>query len=133
MATRELIVPKGMKNIYDEKLYAPGVRVGNLLFVSGMLGRGANLNVIHETEAQFVQLFENMKMVLDAGGASFDSVIELVGYFVEMQRDFPVYQAVRDRYIRADFPAQTAIGVKELSTPGLLLELKCVALVNNND
>jgi enamine deaminase RidA (YjgF/YER057c/UK114 family) len=133
MVTRELIIPNGMETIYDQKLYAPGVRVGNLLFVSGMLGRDADLNVIHETEAQFVQLFENMNMVLEAGGASFDSIIELVGYFVEMQRDFVIYQAVRDHYIHADFPAQTAIGVKELSTPGLLLELKCVALVDNKD
>ncbi len=131
MAKRELIVPRGMENIYDQKLYAPGVRVGNLLFVSGMLGRDGGLNVIHEIEAQFVQLFENMKMVLEAGGSSFDSIIELVGYFVEMQRDFALYQEVRDRYIHADFPAQTAIGVTELSTPGLLLELKCVALVEN--
>ncbi|MBL6928148.1 MAG: RidA family protein [Rhodospirillales bacterium] len=131
MAIRELIIPKGMENIYDRKLYAPGVRVGNLLYVSGMLGRDENLNVIPEIEAQFVQLFENMKMVLEAGGASFESIIELVGYFVEMQRDFSLYQDVRDRYIRADFPAQTAIGVRELSTPGLLLELKCIALVDN--
>jgi len=130
MMTHELIVPQGMENIYQQKLYSPGVRVGNLLFVSGMLGRDAELNVIHEIEAQFVQLFENMKLVLEAGGASFDSVIELVGYFVEMQRDFALYQQVRDRYIRSDYPAQTAIGVKELSTPGLLLELKCVAVVD---
>ena len=48
MLTRELIVPDGLKNLYTEKGYAPGVRVGNMLYVSGMLGRDKNLNVIKD-------------------------------------------------------------------------------------
>jgi enamine deaminase RidA (YjgF/YER057c/UK114 family) len=125
----ELVIPKGMQNIYDQKRYAPGTRAGNLLFVSGMLGRDENLNVIADPEAQFVQVFENTAKVLQAAGAGFADVVEFVGYFTHLRRDFPLFQKVKDRYIARDFPAQTAIGVVELSTPGLLLELKCVALV----
>lgn len=131
MTTRELVIPAKMKNIYTEKRYSPAVRVGNLVFVSGMLGRDDNLNIIAEPNAQFVQLFENLGTVLVSAGTSFDHVVELVGYFTDLQRDFHIYQAVRDRHIRGDFPAQTVIGIKELSTPGLLLELKCVAVIPN--
>jgi len=129
MASWEMIIPAGMENIFEKKRYAPGVRVGNIVYVSGMLGRDEDLNVITATEAQFIQLFENMKKVLAAAGAGFADVVELVGYFTDLQRDFPVYQAVRDRYITGKLPAQTAIGVRELSTPGLLLELKCTAML----
>lgn len=129
MATRELVIPEGMENIYEQKRYAPGVRVGDMLFVSGMLGRDRNLTVIEEPEAQFVQLFENMGKVLAAGGATFRDVIEFVGYFTDLQRDFPLFQSVKDRYVEPDFPAQTAIGVSQLSTPGLLVELKCTAVI----
>ena len=70
MSDKELIIPAGMKNIYAEKKYAPGVRVGNMLYVSGMLGRDASLSVIDDPEAQFVQLFETMNSVLDAANAT---------------------------------------------------------------
>ena len=93
MTTHELIIPQGMENIYQQKLYSPGVRVGNLLFVSGMLGRDAELNIIHEIEAQFVQLFENMKLVLEAGVAS----QPLLASFEEFLRP-TVIKAFRDAF-----------------------------------
>ena len=129
MAARELIIPQGMENIYAEKRYAPGVRVGDLLYVSGMLGRDADLGVIADAEAQFTAVFENTKMVLTAAGASFADVIEFTGYFTHLQRDFPLFQTVKDRFVAGDLPAQTVIGIAELSTPGLLVELKCTAVV----
>ncbi len=129
MAARELIIPEGMENIYAEKRYAPGVRVGDTLYVSGMLGRDADLRVIADPEAQFTAVFENTAMVLAAAGASFADVVEFTGYFTRLQRDFPLFQAVKDRFVAGDFPAQTAIGVVELSMPGLLVELKCSAVV----
>ena len=59
----------------------------------------------------------------------FADVIEFVGYFTHLQRDYPLFQAVKDRYVTGEFPAQTVIGVGELSMPGLLVELKCMALL----
>ena len=129
MTTRKLIIPATMENIYTEKRYSPAVQIGNLVFVSGMLRRDQNLHIIADPEAQFAQLFENVGTVLEKAGTSFDHVVELVGYFTDLQRDFHIYQAVRDRHIRKDFAAQTVIGIKELATPGLLLELKCVAVI----
>ena len=79
MAGRELIVPRDMANIYAEKRYAPGVRVGDMLYVSGMLGRDADLRVIADPEAQFTAVFENTAMVLAAAGASFADDIEFTG------------------------------------------------------
>lgn len=129
MPARELIVPKGLENLYTEKFYAPGVRVGEMLYVSGMLGRDAALRVIEDPEAQFTRVFENTALVLGEVGASFQDVIEFTGYFTHLQRDFPLFQIVKDRFVTDDLPAQTAIGVAELSMPGLLVELKCTALV----
>lgn len=129
MLERELVIPQGMENIYEQKRYAPGVKVGNMLYVSGMLGRDENLQVVEDLEAQFVQVFENMKKVLVAAGASYADVIEFVGYFTDLRRDISLFQAVKDRYVESEFPAQTAIGIKELSTPGLVLELKCTAVI----
>ena len=84
MATRELIIPKGLENLYTEKGYAPGVRVGDTLYVSGMLGRDGELRVIEDPEAQFVRVFENTALVLGEVGASFADVIEFTGYFTNL-------------------------------------------------
>ena len=129
MPTRELIIPNGLENLYTEKGYAPGIRVGNMLYVSGMLGRDEALQAIKEPEAQFARVFENTASVLSVAGASFDEVIEFVGYFTHLQRDYPLFQTVKDRYVTGELPAQTLIGISELSMPGLLLELKCIALL----
>lgn len=129
MAEREQIIPPGMENIYAEKRYAPGVRVGELLFVSGMLGRDEDLRIIEDPEAQLVQVFENTKKVLEAAGANFADVVEFVGYFTHLQRDMALYQAVKDRYVGGALPAQTIIGINELAAPGLLLELRCTAVL----
>jgi enamine deaminase RidA (YjgF/YER057c/UK114 family) len=64
VSTRELIIPEGLENLYTEKGYAPGIRVGNMLYVSGMLGRDENLLVIKEPTAQFERVFENTARVL---------------------------------------------------------------------
>ncbi|MDP6873273.1 MAG: hypothetical protein QF521_07085, partial [Alphaproteobacteria bacterium] len=64
MSTRELIIPDGLENLYTEKGYAPGIRVGNMLYVSGMLGRDETLHVIKEPEAQFARVFENGEVVI---------------------------------------------------------------------
>ena len=100
-----------------------------MLYVSGMLGRDEGLHVIHEPEGQFVRVFENTATVLATAGAAFDNVIEFVGYFTHLQRDFPLFQTVKARYVTGELPAQTVIGVSELSMPGLLIELKCTALI----
>ena len=126
---RELIIPDQLEKLYSEKGYAPGICVNNMLYVSGMLGRDEYLHVIKEPEAQFVRVFENTASVLTTAGASFDDVIEFVGYFTHLQRDYPLFQTVKDRYVTGELPAQTAIGVSQLSMPGLLVELKCTALI----
>lgn len=128
---RTLVIPPGLANLYALKRYAPGVKAGNLLFVSGMLGRDRELRVIPEPEAQFVALFENIGKVLEEAGAGFADVIDMTGYFTRLAEDFATFQAVKDRYIAGDFPAMTAIGVASLSTPGLLCELKCTAVVSD--
>ena len=129
MSKRELIIPDGLEDLYTEKGYAPGIRVDNMLYVSGMLGRDEALLVIKEPKAQFERVFENTERVLNTAGAAFDDVVEFVGYFTHLQRDYPLFQMVKDRYVTGVLPAQTAIGVSELSMPGLLVELKCTALI----
>lgn len=130
MPNRSSIVPPEMRNLHERFHYSPGVRAGNLLFVSGQVGRDEQLNVVEGKEAQFTQAFENVRKVLAAAGATLDDVVDMVSYHTDM-RDLPLFIQVRDRYVTNPerYPAWTALGVTALAMPGLRAEIKCTALL----
>ena len=131
MTDRQAIIPKGMEAIYENIRYAPAVRVGNTLYISGQIGRDENMKLVEEREAQFVQTFENMKKVLAAAGATFDDIVDVTSFHTDM-RDLPLYMQVRDRYFTGNYPAWTAIGAASLcGAPGYFLEVKAVAVLRD--
>ena len=115
-----------MENISECFHYAPGVLVDDTLYIAGQLGRDADLNVIEGAEAQFTQAFENVSKVLQAAGAGFDDVVDMLTFHMDM-RDLPLFMNVKDRYFSGRVPAWTGIGVAALAMPGLLVEIKCTA------
>ncbi len=133
MATRKVIVPQGMENIYDTYHYAPGILVGDTLYCSGQVGRDADLKVVEGAEAQFVQAFENVGKVLTAAGASFDDVVELETWFAESMADLKTFLAVKDRYFVNRYPTWTGFAVKGFSMPGILVEIKVKAILGLGD
>ena len=133
MATRKVIIPQGMENIYDTYHYAPGILVGDTLHISGQVGRDADLKVVEGTEAQFAQAFENVGKVLTAAGASFDDVVELETWFAESMTDLATFLGVKDRYFTNRYPTWTGFAVKGFSMPGILVEIKCKAILGLTD
>jgi enamine deaminase RidA (YjgF/YER057c/UK114 family) len=133
MTTREVIIPKGMENIYDTYHYAPAIRVGDTLYLSGQVGRDENLNVVEGTEAQFVQAFENVRKVLGAAGATFDDVVELETWFTDDMNALKTFLDVKDRYFTNRYPTWTGFAVKGFSMPGILVEIKCKAVLGLSD
>ena len=129
MGIRRNVVPKDMEVIKERFHYNPGVKAtGHLLFIAGQVGRDQNLNVIEGKAAQFVQAFENVKAVLSAAGATFDDVVDMVTYHTDM-RDLQLFMSIKDRYYTGEYPAWTGIGVTSLAMPGLMVEIKCVAML----
>ncbi|MEL7243992.1 MAG: RidA family protein [Cyanobacteria bacterium J06643_5] len=146
MSTREVIIPKGMEVLYEKFHYCPGVKVDNTLYISGQVGRDDNLQIVEGVEAQFIQAFENVRKVLDAAGTNFDNVVEMITYHVtgvglgqyqveanalnQPSHIIPflqLFMQVKDRYFINNYPTWTGIGINSLSTPGLIVEIKCTA------
>lgn len=129
MPERKVIIPEGMENIYDTYHYAPGIQVGDTLYLSGQVGRDKNLQVVEGTEAQYVQAFENVRKVLDAAGASFDDVVEMETWFCDSMADLKTFLKVKDLYFANRYPTWTGFAVKGFSMPGILVEIKCKAVL----
>ena len=129
MSLLDPIIPDDLDVLRSQRGYSPGVRTGNLVFVSGMLGRRADLSIVEEPEAQLVKMFQNLGLVLTEAGCDWNGIVEMTAFLTELQRDYTLFMQVRDRYIIEPYPAMTMIGAAELAQPGLICELKAVAIV----
>jgi enamine deaminase RidA (YjgF/YER057c/UK114 family) len=126
--TRGAVVPPGQRRIFEEFGYTPGLLAGGFLFCAGQVGRDADLNIIDDPEAQFEAAFANLDMVLAEAGCGFGNVVDLVTYHVEMSKHFSAFKVAKNRVFPRQTCPWTAIGVSELARPGLLVEIKAIAL-----
>ena len=106
--------------------YTDAVRWGDLLFVSGVapLDRDARL-VSEDVVVQARKVFENMKEILDAAGATFADVLKVTVFLTDV-RDRPLINPVRKEFFGAARPASTLIGIDELVVPGMKIEVEAV-------
>jgi len=128
MCARKAIIPPGMESVYEKIGYAPALKVGNTVYVSGQIGRDLSMQLVEGCEAQMVQAFDNLRLVLEAAGASLADVVDLTSFHTDM-RDLPLFMQVRNRYFRSHpLPAWTAVGAHMLGgAPGCIVEIKAIA------
>jgi 2-aminomuconate deaminase len=127
-------------------LYPHARKVGNLLFLSGVGPRTAgsdandsgvpglkldhNGNFIEfDFEAQCRSVFDNVRAVLEASGSSWDNLVDVTVFLVNMKRDFKVYNKVYAEYFKDNQPCRTTVEINSLPTP-IAIELKCIATVD---
>ena len=107
--------------------YSPGIvaETSKVIFVSGQGPRDLNADM----ETQMRQTFERIGIVLKESGASFENVVIVRSYFVNMKRDLPIFRKVRKEFLVKPYPASTAIGTTELAVEGLQIEIEAVAVL----
>jgi len=127
MDKKDVVIPKGMENYYEQYHFAPAVKDGDRLYCSGVIGVGADGKVPADPETQFTQAFEMLKSVLTTAGASLTDVVEMTTFHAGLQTHLPTFMKVKDRYLQEPYPAWTAIGITELALPGGLVEIKVIA------
>jgi enamine deaminase RidA (YjgF/YER057c/UK114 family) len=129
-AAHEVIAPAHMASLVESGNYAPAVRAGDFVYISGQVGRDESMTPVTESlEAHIEAVFANLVAVLDAAGCTPADVIELVSYHVGLSEQMPAFQEVKRRYFGdpATLPAWTAVGVAQLNNPAFLVEIKAVA------
>ena len=127
MDEKNVVIPKGMENYYNDFHFAPAVKDGNRLYCSGVIGVGPDGKASADPETQFTQAFELVKSVLTTAGLSFADVIEMTTFHVGLQKNLTTFMKIKDKYMQTPYPAWTAIGITELAFPGGLVEIKVIA------
>ena len=110
------------------------VNKGTIVYVSGQVPIDASGKLIGEGdfEAQVEQVFRNLKLAVEAAGATMADVVKL-NYYVAAELDqasVPKLRPIRDRYLNVETPpASTFLVVARLSRPGWLIEIEAVAAI----
>lgn len=111
-------------------LYSQGVRVGDHVYVSGMTGTDPGTGALAggTIQEQTRQAIANCLAVLEAGGATYDDIVE-VGVLLASPADFA---GLNEEYARAfptDPPARyvTKLGVE---LPGVLVSIRMAAITS---
>jgi enamine deaminase RidA (YjgF/YER057c/UK114 family) len=109
--------------------YAQVVRAGNLVFMSGAVGRAADGTLAgHDLKAQFRQALDNTRIALAAVGATPGDVVRVTLYLTNMKEKASL-DAMREEFFGPNWPAAVAIGVTELASPEYLVEMDAIAVV----
>jgi 2-aminomuconate deaminase len=121
-------------------LYPHARKAGGLLFLSGIGPRKAGTDEIpgltldkygnyaqFDFEAQCRSVFDNVRLVLEECGSSWDKLVDVTVFLVDMKRDFQTYNRVYAEYFKDNQPCRTTCAINALPTP-IAIELKCIAI-----
>ena len=98
-----------------------------MLFCSGQLGVSPDDKIPEDVEAQAVLCFENIKAILAEAGMSFADVVRFAGYVTD-RAYFPVYGAVRSRFVPGSAFASTLVIVSGFTRPEFKIEVEVTAV-----
>lgn len=106
--------------------YSPGVVAEGQrwLFLSGQVPQDLDADM----RTQIRQVFEQIRELLEAGGATWEDVVMLRAYFVDLERDLSLFREVRREFLTPPYPAATVVGVSALAHEGLQVEIEAVAV-----
>lgn len=133
MSKRECFTPKWPRFTPGQYTFSPAVKKGKILALSGIGSTDSTGELLYPGDVvrQTKQIFENMKEILAAAGASFDDVIKTVDYITPAA--VPMYRetaAVRREYFKDGFPAATGIVVNGLLRKGMVIEIDALAVLD---
>ena len=105
--------------------YSQGIIVNNMFYSSGQIPAGDFVN--GDIKEQTHQVFRNLEAVLEAAGASFETVVKATVFIKDMEQ-FAEVNEVYGEYFHTHKPARSCVEVARLPKDALV-EIEVVALV----
>ena len=103
-----------------------------LIFIAGQLGLDLDNKLVGgagDFRAQCAKAFENLGFALASMGATFNDVVKINNYLVDMSH-IPIFREVRDAFLNTKAPpASTTVAISQLARPGALFEIEAIAVL----
>lgn len=126
----ELILPEANRPIYEAWGFAPAIKTGDYIHVSGVI-------VVPEGEGDraaqyrtgFTNALNRIDIILKEAGASLDDVIKINSYHTDVDFQLPIAGPLRKELMKPPHPAWTAVGTTGLAIKEGVTEIEVVAYV----
>ena len=124
---KQSIIPKEL--VAPIAPYSWATKVQNLVFVAGQASLDPNGRLVGEGDirAQTEQTLENIKLTLEAAGASLSEVVKTTIYLTDVA-NYKGMNEVYRRYFPNDPPARATL-LTGLVVRGLLVEIEAIAVI----
>lgn len=102
------------------------------VYLSGQVALSPEGEIVgaNDTGLQAEQAFKNIAAGLEAVGATFDNVVKLTFFMIDMS-DFAVVREVRDRFVNTSRPpASSAMQVSALAFDWIRVEVEAIAVID---
>ncbi len=136
----EVVLPdEGAKKAHDEYRYAAARRVGDMVDLSGVLvhRRAGEANDVAACKLQARRALERLRRNLEAAGSDFQHVAMINSFHVwqgpnfngTRDQQFAAFEEVIGEFMKAPYPAWTAVGTTGLLGDGGIVEVQLIARV----
>ncbi|MDF2685570.1 MAG: endoribonuclease [Clostridia bacterium] len=111
--------------------YSQGVAFNDLIFTSGQIAINPKTNSLIEggVKEQIIQIFENLKNILEADGSSLNNIIK-TSVFLKHMSDFTVLNQIYSEQLKDPYPARSCFEVTNLPKDALV-EIEVIAYKNS--
>ena len=134
MGTIEHFTREAMKSLLEPYGLSEAVRAGSMLTLAGQTGITAQHQIVEGgLKAQAVQAFRNIKAIVELAGGRVENLVHLTWYLAEgptarsFMEDAVDVIAAKEEVMPGVKFGSTAVRVKALLTPEILIEIQAVA------
>ena len=126
------LVPEGTEDVSETYGLAPGLRTGDLIFVSGQLGIDETGIIPSDGARQAELAILAVERVLAEAGATLRDIVQLQTFHKGgMDATNEWFLPVKSRFFPAPYPTWTGFGVADLGGQGALIEIGAIARVRS--
>lgn len=109
--------------------YNPGIKVGNLLFISGQGPAQGMDNIKDQTRSEL----ENIKKIVEAAGGKVSNLVKLTVFmtnikdFGKMNRTYKKF--FEDNGVTENFPTRTTVEISNFAVASMQIEIDAIAVL----
>ena len=122
--SHEVVMPAAARSreFFERYGFSEAVIDGDRVYLSGVVAGGGS-----DPKAAYDRAFSMIADILKRSGSSWDGVLEMTTFHTDLPAQIDGFAEVKNKYVKAPFPAWTAIDVDRLLPDSGLVEIKVVA------
>jgi 2-iminobutanoate/2-iminopropanoate deaminase len=109
--------------------YSPGIKAGNLLFISGQGPAEGDLNI----ESQTTSTLEKIKKIVEIAGGNISDIVRTTVYFKNISEFKEMNQKYKTFFeqngVTEKFPSRVTVEVSNLPLRTMLIEISAIAVL----